>query len=138
MCVDADKSLERFRKLKKRKRRKRKLRKSSKATTDVLYRYPRHTDIDVVLDINNPRRVILIPFPPGEKLAVEISEHLMSRYGGKPIDRELLIDMTVTARQKFCELRGIRASFVQYDDEEDSELEALTESMDDLEFYLND
>lgn len=137
MTVDAEKSLERFRKLKKRKKRKRKIRVSSKATTKELYRYPRHTDIEVVVDTNNPRRLILVPFPPGEELAVKISDWLMSKFGGLPIDKELLIDMTTEARKKFCEIRGIRATFAQHECEEDSEEEALTESMDDLEFYLS-
>lgn len=132
-------SVGKLRRIKRKKPRKRKLRKSSKATTTELYRYPRHTDIEVIVDLDNPKRVVLIPFPPDESLSQKIADWLLDKFGGSTIDRDLLISMTIEARKKFCELRGINVKHNILDDSdtEDEVEEDLSPSMAELEFYMN-
>ena len=127
-----------FKRLKKRKSRKKRLRKSSKATTTGLYRYPRHTDIFVIPDLRNPKRLILTPFPPGnvDAIAAEISSWLLAKHRGKVITNELLVDMTQLARWKFCQMRGIKISNPIEEIDDDEAEEDPSQSMADLEFYL--
>ncbi len=135
---DSDRQLDQFKRLKKRKQRKRKIRKSSKATTKDLYRYPRHTDIEVVMDTNNPKRVLLIPFPDEETLSTKIAEMLIEKFAGRDIDRELLTEMTIASRKMFCELRGINVAIKSKDEEGIEETEEdPSKAAADLEFYLS-